>query len=360
MTVATSAGIAVEYLAGGRLWLLAVVGALAVGYVVLQFRRRAFAVRFANAELLASVVPRHPGWRRHLTSGLLLIALALFVVAFARPARREAVAQETSIIMLAIDVSLSMQAEDVEPSRIDAAKDAAVSFIDGLPENVLVGLVKFSGAPTVLVSPTDDKRTLIRAIERLDLDEGTGIGNAIFASLDALDSAGVFDSAGNGDGDGRGSGPGSSGGAAGTGAGAGGAGEAGQPLARIVVMSDGKTTVPDPPNDAEASAAAEALGVPVSTIAFGTSDGELEDPRSGDIVAVPVDTVALQAIADATGGIAYEADSLESLEEVYRDIGQTVTTETQVREIGERFVGLGLLAAGFAVVGSLFWFGRLV
>ncbi len=359
MIEADSSGLAVEYLAGGRLWLLLVVGALALGYVVLQFRRRAFSVRFANTELLATVVPRHPGWRRHLTSGLLLIALALFVVAYARPARREAVAQETSIIMLAIDVSLSMQAEDVEPSRIDAAKEAAVSFIDGLPENVQVGLVKFSGAPTVLVSPTDDKRTLIRAIERLDLDEGTGIGNAIFASLDALDSAGVFDGDGNGDGDGRGSDPGSSGGGAGTGAGAG-AGEAGQPLARIVVMSDGKTTVPDPPNDAEASAAADALGVPVSTIAFGTSDGELEDPRSGEIVAVPVDTVALQAIADATGGIAYEADSLESLEEVYRDIGQTVTTETQVREIGERFVGLGLLAAGFAVVGSLLWFGRLV
>jgi Ca-activated chloride channel homolog len=346
--VAGARTVAVDYLAGSRLWLLTVVVALAAVYVVLQFRRRATAVRFANAELLASVVPRHPGWRRHLTTAMLLSALALFVVAFARPARREAVAQETSIIMLAIDVSLSMQADDVSPSRIDAAQEAAVSFVEGLPEGVQVGLVKFAGAPTVLVSPTDDKAKLIRAIERLRLDEGTGIGNAIFASLDALDSAEVFDDRPSGDGaaDGEAANDGS--------------GVDDQPPARIVVMSDGKTTIPDPPNDAEASGAAAALGVPVSTIAFGTSDGIVEDPASGDVVPVPVDPIALQAIADATGGIAYEADSLETLEEVYADIGQTVTTETQVREIGEWFVGFGLLAAGLAAAGSLWWFGRMV
>jgi Ca-activated chloride channel family protein len=355
--------LAIEYREGTRLWLLLAVAALAGAYVFMQFQRRRDAVRFANAELLASVAPRRPGWRRHLTASLLLLSLIAMVVAFARPVRAEDVATEQGTIMLAIDVSLSMQATDVSPDRLEAAQEAATQFVDGLPEGIRLGLVRFARGAEVVVPPTDDKDKLKRAINGLDLLPGTAIGEAIFASLDALETAGVIDDAGaNGTGGNGNGGNGNDGSEAPRG----GADDPNttpstsnpdEPIARIVVMSDGKTNSGRP--DAEGAQAAADAGVPVSTIAFGTPEGEVMNPETGRMEAVPVDAEALAAIAEATGGTAYAADSLASLEEVYQDIGATVTTERQIRELASWFAGFGLLFGGLAAVGALVWTGRL-
>ncbi len=240
--------LALDYRAGERLWFLLAVAALAGAYVFLQFRRRRDAVRFANAELLASVAPKRPGWRRHLTASLLLLSLVAMVVAFARPVRVENVAKEQGTIMLAIDVSLSMEATDVEPSRLDAAQEAATKFVDGLPAGIRLGLVRFARGAEVVVPPTDDKDKLKRAINGLDLLPGTAIGEAIFASLDALESAGVIEDQVNSNGNGSGNGGSGTtpstprtGGADDPGATPTTADPSDQPIARIVVMSDGKT-----------------------------------------------------------------------------------------------------------------------
>jgi Ca-activated chloride channel homolog len=353
--------LALQYREGVRLWLLLAVAALAAGYVAVQFRRRRDAVRFANAELLASVAPRRPGWRRHLTAGLLLLSLVAMVVAFARPVRAEDVAKEQGTIMLAIDVSLSMQATDVSPDRLEAAQVAAIQFVDGLPEGIRLGLVRFARGAEVVVPPTDDKERLKRAIDGLDLAPGTAIGEAVFASLDALETAGVIedldDRGGNGGSETDDTGAPRTGGADDPGTTPTTADPSDQPIARIVVMSDGKTNSGRP--DAESAAAALDAGVPVSTIAFGTPDGEVMNPETGRMEPVPVDSEALAAIADATGGTAYEADSLASLEQVYGDIGATVTTERELRELASWFAGFALLFGGLAAVGSLVWNGRL-
>ncbi|HEV2768222.1 MAG TPA: VWA domain-containing protein, partial [Acidimicrobiales bacterium] len=147
-----------SFLAGHRLLLLAVVAALGAAYVILQVQgRRRYAVRFTNLALLESVAPERPGWRRHVPAALLLAALAGMVVSLARPVRDELVPRERATVVMAIDVSISMQATDVAPSRFVAAKEAAVSFAERLPQPINLGLVAFAGTARVLVPPTTDR-----------------------------------------------------------------------------------------------------------------------------------------------------------------------------------------------------------
>ncbi|MET0826543.1 MAG: VWA domain-containing protein, partial [Acidimicrobiales bacterium] len=174
-----------SYLAPHWLWLFVVVALLAVAYGVLQWRRRStFTVRFTNVELLDSVAPKRPGWRRHIVAGLLLVSMSLLVVALARPTRSEA-APLGPVLVLAIDTSLSMEATDVDPNRIEAAQEAADGLVGGLSANVRVGLVSFDNGATIQVTPTTDHDAVRDAIDGLSLDEFTAIGEAIFAGLDA-------------------------------------------------------------------------------------------------------------------------------------------------------------------------------
>jgi len=307
-----------------RLLLLFGVVALAGVYAAFQWRRKAYAVRFTNLDLLSSVAPKRPGWRRHLTAGLQLLALAVLVVAFARPTHEEQVPRERATVVLAIDTSLSMDATDVAPSRIAAAKTAATSFLDDVPAAVNVGLVKFDGSASVVVSPTTDREAVARAISGLELGEGTAIGSAIDASLDALATV-----------------PPSP--------------DETEPVpAAVVVMSDGTTTM-GVPNESASERAVEA-GVPVSTIAFGTDEGSITVPGSGELVRVPVDADALAAIAEDTGGQTYEAASQSELTDVYASIGSSIGYDTVDVEITTWFVGGALVvffvAAGFALVWS--------
>jgi len=321
--------LAITYLAPSRLWLLLVVAVVAAVYVILQKRRRTYAVRFTNLDLLQSIAPKSPGWRRHIPALLLIAALSSLVVALARPAREEKVPRERATIILAIDTSLSMMAEDVPPDRLVAAQRAAKTFLDIVPPAINVGLVSFNGTGTIQVPPTTDRLRVRQALDRLQLEERTAIGEGIFTSLQAIRQAPTAE----------------------------GDAENEDVPARIVLMSDGKTTVGRP--DSVGAAAAKEAGVPVNTIALGTDNGVIVLPNEPAPIPVDVDREALERVADATGGKAYTAATESELREVYRNIGSSVGFTIEFNEIGLWFVGLGLgvLLASSAL--SLLWFSRL-
>lgn len=317
------------FLAPGWLWLLFAVAALAAGYVVLQLRRTKYAVRFTNTALLGSLVPKRPGWRRHVSFGLLLLALTALTAAMARPTTQVKVPRDKATVMMAIDVSLSMQATDVSPSRIDAAKAAAKEFVQLLPPRINLGLVSFAGTASVLVPPTTDRETVLTSIDGLQLAERTAIGEAIYSCIGAVQT---FAKQVSGQAD-------------------------DQPApARIVLMSDGTNTDGRPVDSAVL--AARAASVPVSTIAFGTDSGSVD--IGGEPVAVPADKATLRTIAENTGGSFHAAASAEELTGVYRDLGSQIGYTTVRREITTWLVGTGLLL-GFAAAGlALWWTNRLV
>jgi Ca-activated chloride channel homolog len=325
----------------GHMWLLVAVVAVAAAYLLNQVRRRRYAVRFANLPLLATVAPRRPGWRRHLPAALLLIALASQVVALARPARAERVPRERATIVLAVDVSNSMAATDVTPTRLAAAQAAARSFLEDIPEKLNVSLVAFSGVAQVLVPPTNDHDIVRRAIDSLRLGPRTAIGEAVFTSLQAvqLQTEGTptaVDETPTDGGEGEGEG-------------------AEQPPAVIVLMSDGETTTGRPESEAAAVAAEE--GVPVWTIAYGTDDGYVE--FEGEIVPVPVNREALAALAEATEGQSFEAATGQELKDVYAEIGSAIGYEERQRDISGWFTGAALGFALAAAAASILWFSRL-
>jgi Ca-activated chloride channel family protein len=322
----------VTFLSAWRLWFLLAVAVVAVVYVLLQRRRKTYALRFSSSELFESVAPASPGFRRHIPATIFLLALATLVTAMAQPARQVRVPRERATVIVAIDVSLSMQATDVDPDRLQAAQAAANRFIEELPPTLNVGVVSFAGTATVLVSPTQDRLPAYTAIDNLRLAESTAIGEAIFTSLDALLNA-PPDATGE------------------------------LPPARIVLLSDGETTIGRP--DADAVAAAIEAQIPISTIAFGTENGAIvyDDPATAAVetapIPVPVREDNLRAIAEATDGAFFAASSLEELESVYDNIGSAVGFEDVNREITDWFVAgalaLLVLSTGF----SLLWFQRL-
>jgi Ca-activated chloride channel homolog len=316
------------FLAPTRLWGLLLVLALVAAYAAAALLRKRYTVRFTNLPLLDSVAPRRPGWRRHLAAGALLLSIVAMVLAWARPADEVQVPKERATVVLAIDTSLSMEATDVAPSRIEAAQQAALSFIEELPSPINVGLVTFDGVARVRVTPTTDRRPVRAAIETLELGPATAIGEAIFAGLDAIDAAPTFADEG----------------------------EEAEPVpARMVVMTDGKTTVGRPDIDgAEAAVAAE---VPVSTIAFGTDRGTVV--IDGEIQPVPVDREPLRLIAERTGGQFFSAESLGELQSVYEDIGSSVGFDTEEQEVTDRFAGYAVALVLLSAALSLFFFQRL-
>jgi Ca-activated chloride channel homolog len=307
-------------------WLLLVLATLALAgaYVLVQLRRKTFAVRFTNIALLQSIAPKSPGWRRHLAATAFLLCLLVLATGMAKPATDVEEPLERATIVLAIDVSLSMQATDIEPNRFEAAKEAAKLFVEELPRSYNLSLVSFAKSATVAVSPTKDHGQITSAIDRLELQESTAIGEAMFASLQAIQSVPAD-------------------------------GAAGPPPARIVLLSDGFTTYGRP--NEEGAEAASAANVPVSTIAFGTQEGVVD--LNGTKTPVPVDRDALAKIATQTDGKFYEAVTAAELKDVYRDLGSSVGHRSTPREITQWFVGVALLFGFAGAVMSLLWTSRL-
>jgi Ca-activated chloride channel family protein len=321
----------VTLVAGHWLWLLAGVAALTALYVAMQARRRRYAVRFANLPLLESVVPRRPGWRRHVPAVLVALSLAALCVAMARPARVQRVPREEATVMLAIDTSASMAATDVTPTRLDAARTAAEAFVDDLPDRLRVGIVTFDRAARVIAPPTTDHSIAREALRDLETGPGTAAGEGIYASLAAIQASR-------------------------TSGGSGGGADRDRSVAAIVLLSDGVTTVGRPVEEA-ARAAAQAR-VPVSTIAFGTPDGTVD--VLGQAIPVPADPDTMRAVAETSAGRFFEAGSEEQLRKVYENIGTRVGYTTRTQEMTTAFVAFAivllLLGAALAVV----WTGRLL
>jgi Ca-activated chloride channel homolog len=311
------------------LLLLIVIAAVAAVYAVLQLRRKKYVARFSNVDLLASVAPRRPGWRRHLTFALLLVGLAVLTIGVAQPTAAVKVPRDRATVMIAIDVSLSMQATDVLPDRITAAKKGAKSFVDMLPPRINVGLVKFGGNASVVVPPTIDRDVLKKAIDGLQLQDSTAIGEAIFTSLDAIKTFSSQTTAKDDK----------------------------PPPARVVLMSDGASNKGRSP--VSAATTAKQAGVPVSTIAFGTDSGTVDLPGYGP-QPVPADKTTLRAVADATGGTFHTAASSEELRSVYSNIGSQIGFTTEHKVIAWRFLVVGLLFTVAAAAAALLWSGRLV
>ncbi|PYC76227.1 VWA domain-containing protein [Micromonospora arborensis] len=308
-------------------WLLAVlpVLALAAFYIWRQLHRRAYAMRFTNVDLLRTVAPKGLGWRRHVPATAFLLCLLVLATALARPAVDTKEPLERATVMLAIDVSLSMQADDVAPNRLEAAQEAAKQFVSELPKSYNLGLVSFAKAANVLVPPGKDRDAVTSAIDGLVLAEATATGEAVFTCLEAIRSVPAD-------------------------------GAAGIPPARIVLLSDGFRTSGRAVE--EGAAAAQAANVPVSTIAFGTDTGQVD--IGGQLQRVPVDRMALAELAETTEGYFYEAASVSELKKVYQDMGSSIGFRTEPREVTQWYAGLALLLALCAGALSLLWSSRML
>jgi Ca-activated chloride channel homolog len=312
-----------------HLWFLLfflVIFALVGLYVVVQRARSKRVLRFANMELLESVAPTRPSRWRHLPAILLVASLALLTVAMAGPTHDVRIPRNRAVVMLVIDVSQSMRATDVEPSRLAAAQEAAKQFADQLTPGINLGLIAYAGTATVLVSPTTNREASKNAIDKLQLADRTATGEGIFTALQAIATVGAV--IGGGD---------------------------EPPPARIVLMSDGKETVPSNPDNPKgaftAARTAKDQGVPISTVSFGTPYGyvEINDQRQP----VPVDDEMLKKIAELSGGDAYTASSLEQLKEVFTSLQQQIGYETIKGDASVGWLRLGALLLACSALAAL-------
>jgi Ca-activated chloride channel homolog len=326
--------VALDFAAPSRLWLLVAAGALAVAYGAMQLRRRRDVAKFADPALFPLLVPGKAPWWRHAVAVVFAAGLVLATVAAAEPTVPSIAEREQATIMLAIDTSDSMKATDVAPSRLGAAISAAKSFIAELPATFSVGVVSADATPDVVVAPSTDHQAVQVALDRLATSPGTALGEAIFTSLNALPLGSTPTTAAGG------STP----------------SPAKAPAARIVLLSDGKSTTGR--SDAEAIAAAKAAQVPVSTISFGTANASVES--AGQTVPVPVDASALEAIAKGTDGKFFAAASAAELRDVYADINADVKVVSIDEGVAEWFAAAALVLLLVASVISMLRTGRVV
>lgn len=291
-------------------------------YVLAQTRKRRYAVRFPAVPTLAGLLDPSPRWRRHAPAALFIVALAVLATALARPQATVAVPVERAAVVLVTDVSGSMAATDVRPSRLHAAKKAARSFLDRVPEKLRVGLVAFAGAPHTTSVPTAEHGEVAAAIEGLSADGGTAAGEGLQRALRMLDSPG-----------------------------------GGRPPAAIVLLSDGKTTTGRDP--VAVAREARRLKVPVYTVSLGTAAGTVPGGPFGEPLAVPPDPRAMRAIASESGGRAFKATDAAALDTVYEQLGSRIGSKNEKREITAAFAGGGILLLAAALTLSLRGVGRL-
>jgi Ca-activated chloride channel family protein len=331
-----------------------------IGYLLIQRRRSRYAVRFTNVDLLSNLVPRSPGWRRHLPPVLYLAAISALAIGLARPSVVLAVPREEATIMLTMDVSRSMRATDVDPNRLTAAQQAATDFVDRMPEQFRVGLVAFSTEARLVVEPTTDRAELREALASLRADGGTAMGDAIDLALEASgavpeatptpdpsaspEPSAMPDATASPEPDASASPEADA-----------------VPVVAQVVLSDGaNSTGTLEPIDAAQKAAD--LGVPIYTIALGTEDGVVDVPSMfglSEPLPVPPDPETLATIAEMTGGRFFEAPTAEDLSAIYESLGSKVGFVEEEQEVTQLFAAAGLL---FVLVGGALaahWFNRI-
>jgi Ca-activated chloride channel family protein len=303
----------------GLLALLVVPVALAA-YLLLQRRRMRYGIRFTNLEVLAAVAGERRPWRRYVPPALFLLALAALALGMARPQISTTVPREDATIVLLVDTSGSMFAEDVKPTRLEAARQAITRFLERLPDRYRVGMVSFSGEANVVAPPTEDRELVRTSLTYLFPERGTAVGDGLSRAV-ALGRQAV---------------------APGT-AGAGAAGREDDELVAILMLSDGAQTTGflSPLDGARRARQAR---IPVYTIALGTPDGVIELDFGGGVervIPVPPDPETMRRIARMTGGEFHDAPDAEALGAVYERLRSRVSGRP-----GEREVTFGLLAVG--------------
>ena len=343
--------------------LLLVPAAIAL-YVWAQRRRNRYAVRFTNLDLLANLAPRRPAWRRHVPPALYIAAITGLVLALARPSLSVPTPREDATVMLTTDVSGSMNAEDVSPTRLAAAQHAARRFLEQLPKGIRVGVVTFASEPATLVEPTTDRKRVQDAINGLSARGGTAMGDGLSRVLDIAEA---IRAGGEATPSPSPPAPGASPPArpsptpsapSPTPRPSRGTSEA--PLVAAILLSDGANSVGQT-QPLEAAQRAASLGVPIYTIALGTDEGRVEvRTRGGYVVEVPVppDRETLAQIAEMTGGTAFDAPTADDLRRVYENLQSRIGFVHEEQEVTWLFAA-GALA--FVVAGATLaavWFGR--
>jgi Ca-activated chloride channel homolog len=327
----------------GLLWALLLVPVALAAYLLAQRRRSRYTVRFTNLDLLANVVSAKPGWRRHVPPAFYLLALAALLVSLARPQALTLVPKEQATVILVMDVSGSMNATDVEPTRLVSSQRAAASFVQQLPEKFRVGIVSFASTAQTLTRPTTDRHAVHEAIDTLHAEGATAMGDGIERALDAKwpptpPAGGNAQPAPT---------PGT---------------QQGGDDAPVVVLllSDGANTQ-GRAQPMEAASDAKELGVPVFTIALGTDRGMVDVPdETGNLrrIPVPPDKLTLQRIAETTGARFFAAPSSRDLKGVYRELGSKIGFVKEKQEVTVVFAATGLLFLVAGAAMSLVWFSR--
>jgi len=301
-----------------RLWLLLILPVLIVAYILIVRQRSHHGMRYTNTTVLGEVLPKQSQWLRHVIVALSVLSMLALGLAWARPLGLDKVPQERATVVLVIDVSWSMTATDVAPTRLDAAKTAAIGFVDALPDGYNVSLVSMSGSPKVRLPPVTDHTAVIRAIQALNPEDSSAVGDSLMAALAAVSQVAQSD-------------------------------DDDPPPAMIVVLSDGANTNGQAPLLA-AQDCADAH-VPVYTIAFGTDNGYVD--LDGERYVVPPDHELMGQIAEITGGQAYSADDSSQLTKAYSKIHSEVGFVMKKKEITATAAGLGLIFAFVAAVGAV-------
>jgi Ca-activated chloride channel family protein len=328
------------------LWLLAALPLLGALYVYVLRRKKKFAVRYSNMALLKEAM-RGPTWRRHVPPLLLGLALVALIVAIARPSAVMTLPSQHETVILAMDVSGSMRASDVEPNRLVAAQNAAKAFIADQPDSVRIGIVAFAGTATVAQAPTKNKEDLYAAIDRFQLQRATAIGSAIIVSLATLFPDGGYDVSAYSYGAEKRKPPanfkpvppGSYGSAV------------------IILLTDGQRTTG--PDSVMAARLAAERGVRIFAVGVGTPEGKIVG-FDGWSMHVRLDEETLRAIADLTRGEYFYAGNAVDLKKIYQTMNSRLVMETKKTEIGAFFsaaAALLVLAGGLL---SLAWFNRIV
>ncbi len=333
------------------LWLLLLVPLLVLGYLWLLARRKKAVLRYANLALVKQAMGRTAGWKRHVPPALMLLAITVLLLAAARPAAVIALPSQEKTVVLAMDVSGSMRAADVQPNRLVASQEAAKAFVTELPRSVRVAVVQFAGTAAVVQPPTHSREDVYAAIDRFQLQRGTATGSGIVLSLATIfPDAGIDLSQITGQ---RAMPPspddkpkpeftpveaGSYGSAA------------------IIMLTDGqRTTGPDP---LEAAKMAADRGVRVYTVGIGTKEGETIG-FEGWSMRVRLDEDALKAVAQVTRADYFYAGTAEDLKKVYQGLSTRLVVEKKETEISALLAALGALLVAAAAALSVAWFGRV-
>lgn len=325
------------------LWSLLSIPALVALYMAAQRRRMRYAVSFTNLQVLERIQRPAQAWRRHVPATLFLLALVPLLLGLARPLGSVLVPREQATLVLSMDVSGSMRATDVAPSRLEAAQKAALTFIGGLSDKFPVGLVTFSDEAEVLAQPSRDRRVVRESIESLTASGPTAMGDSILEALKLTDARAAETDRSGGSPSAPGSGPADQ-----------------RQLNAVLLLSDGANTSGDA-QPMEAAQRARALGIPVFTIALGTPDGVVEVPDDFGqrrLVRVPPDYDTLRSIAKVTHGEYFYAPSESELQRIYDDIGSRIGFEREQKELTYAFAAAALVLAAAAGALAFAWGNR--